>query len=289
MENFKKYLQDNGFRDNTISQHQRYVAYFTGWLREQYLQPQQATYNDILSFISHCRSVGKKTNNISRILVSVRHYYSFLQTRHNTGNPAAGVYLRGISREIPCNLLENGELDRIYHDYRVTNPRQQRNRVILGLLIYQAVTTEELHRLETAHFKADKGKIIIPGSRKSNQRTLNLQAFQVMELHEYITATRANILRETGKTTQQLIISMQGGTKLKNSLKNLFDMLKKPYPQLRNAKQIRMSVITNKLKTHNLREVQYFAGHRYVSSTERYQIGNIEDLQKDIEKYFPLK
>ena len=289
MESFKKYLQDNGFRDNTTGQHQRYAEYYSGWLRRQHLQPQQAGYNDILSFIAFCRSEGKKTNNISRIMVSVRHYYSYLQTRHNTGNPAAGVYLRGISREIPCCLLENEELDRIYHDYRVTNPRQQRNRVILGLLIYQGVTTEELHRLETVHFKPDKGKIIIPGGRKSNQRTLNLQPFQVMELHEYIKETRQNILKETGKTTEQLIISMKGGTKLKNTMKNLFSMLKKQYPQLKNAKQIRMSVITNKLKTCNLRQVQYFAGHRYVSSTERYQRGNIEDLQKDIEKYFPLK
>jgi hypothetical protein len=30
------------------------------------------------------------------------------------------------------------------------------------------------------------------------------------------------------------------------------------------------------------------AGHRYVSSTEAYQINNIEELQDDIKKYHPI-
>jgi len=53
--------------------------------------------------------------------------------------------------------------------------------------------------------------------------------------------------------------------------------------------QIRASVITNWLHHYNLREVQYMAGHRFVSSTERYRTDNLEDLQKELEKYHPLK
>ncbi len=30
------------------------------------------------------------------------------------------------------------------------------------------------------------------------------------------------------------------------------------------------------------------AGHRYVSSTEKYQGNNVEDLQKDIDQFYPL-
>ena len=39
----------------------------------------------------------------------------------------------------------------------------------------------------------------------------------------------------------------------------------------------------------NLREVQYFAGHRYPSSTERYKSSNLEALQQGILKYHPLQ
>ncbi|MDD4673691.1 MAG: hypothetical protein PHI03_12220 [Bacteroidales bacterium] len=53
--------------------------------------------------------------------------------------------------------------------------------------------------------------------------------------------------------------------------------------------QIRVSVITSWLQHYNLREVQYMAGHKYVSSTERYRTDNLKDLQKELEKYHPLK
>ena len=59
--------------------------------------------------------------------------------------------------------------------------------------------------------------------------------------------------------------------------------------RLNKMAQIRASVITNWLQHYNLREVQYMAGHKYVSSTERYRTDNLENLQKELEKYHPLK
>ncbi|MBK7478967.1 MAG: hypothetical protein IPI69_03995 [Bacteroidales bacterium] len=38
----------------------------------------------------------------------------------------------------------------------------------------------------------------------------------------------------------------------------------------------------------DLRTVQYMAGHKRISSTERYQVGYLEDLQKSINKCHPL-
>jgi integrase/recombinase XerD len=81
---------------------------------------------------------------------------------------------------------------------------------------------------------------------------------------------------------------MEGKPELKNSLHHLFRAVKKVEPQISNANQIRQSVITYWLKNHNLRQVQYMAGHKYVSSTERYQQNNIEDLQKEVNKFHPL-
>ena len=38
----------------------------------------------------------------------------------------------------------------------------------------------------------------------------------------------------------------------------------------------------------DLRTVQYMAGHKRISSTERYQVGYLEDLQESINKCHPL-
>jgi integrase/recombinase XerD len=55
-----------------------------------------------------------------------------------------------------------------------------------------------------------------------------------------------------------------------------------------NVLQIRASVITNWLKTEGLRKTQYLAGHRYVSSTERYVVNNLDNLIDDISKLHPF-
>ena len=69
----------------------------------------------------------------------------------------------------------------------------------------------------------------------------------------------------------------------------MFKAIQKENPEILHAKQIRSSVITYWLKTYNLLQVQYFAGHKYVSSTERYQLNNLDNLQDKLEKYHPLK
>ena len=66
-------------------------------------------------------------------------------------------------------------------------------------------------------------------------------------------------------------------------------MINRNEPGLISFCQIKASVIANWLKKYNLREVQYMTGHKYVSSKERYRTDNLEDLQKELEKYHPLK
>lgn len=69
----------------------------------------------------------------------------------------------------------------------------------------------------------------------------------------------------------------------------MFNQLKKLNPKVINAKQIRSSVITEWLRKNNLRQVQYMAGHKYVSSTERYQLNNLDDLQNELRTHHPRR
>jgi len=68
----------------------------------------------------------------------------------------------------------------------------------------------------------------------------------------------------------------------------LFKKLRRINLNVKDAKQIRASVITHWLKTHNIREVQVMAGHRYISSTERYVQDNLENLHEMIETLHPI-
>ena len=194
------------------------------------------------------------------------------------------------------------QLEMLYQGYPVNTNRDQRNKIIIGLLMYQGITTEELSKLEPGHVKLKQGKIYIPGSRRSHSRVLDLKPFQVLELHEYVTETRPRILEEIttpkparkpdqinqSRIENQLFISVNVSEHIKNSLLHLFKAIRRTYPDIQNAEQIRKSVIVHWLKTHNLRQVQYMDGHKYVSSTERYQTSNLENLQHQLEKLHPL-
>ena len=54
--------------------------------------------------------------------------------------------------------------------------------------------------------------------------------------------------------------------------------LQELHPEMKNLTQLRSSVL-EWLKEKDVRIVQYMAGHKRVSSTERYQAINLEDLR----------
>ncbi len=49
-----------------------------------------------------------------------------------------------------------------------------------------------------------------------------------------------------------------------------------------------MSVIAQWLRAKDLRVVQYLSGHKYVSSTERYQASHLSALQAELAHFHPL-
>jgi integrase/recombinase XerD len=300
---FETYLQKLGNGKDTIRQKMNYTGYFLKWLDNEHLQANETRYNDLLNFIDYCKLEGKSKKHINRKLSSIRNYYDFLKKLSpNIINPALNLNLKGIKQKLPSNLINYQELEKLYQFFETSDNRSKRNRIILSLLIYQAVTTEELKQLEPNHLKLKEGKIYIPGGRKRKGRTLELKPFQILDLHEYLSKIRPEILNGINKPNSarkpdrinktrlenQLFISINGSENIKNSLLHMFKAIQKTNPEILHPKQIRASVITYWLKNHNLRQVQYMAGHKYVSSTERYQLNNLDNLQSKLEKLHPL-
>jgi integrase/recombinase XerD len=303
LEGFKACLQELGNDKNTIRQKSNYAGYYLKWIDSEHLQITDARYNDLLSFIDYCKLEGNTNGHINMKLRSIRDYYEYLKKLGTaTVNPAVNLYLKGTSHRIISGIIDFKALESIYQAYPVKSLRQKRNKIILGLLIYQGLNTEDLGRLVTENVKLKEGKIHVPGDRRRNSRNMELRSFQLLELHEYLTVVRPEILKEIDKPKSarkpdqinserlrdQLFISINGSENIKSSLLHLFREIKRINPAVINAIKIRQSVITYWLKTMNLRQVQYMAGHKYVSSTERYQTSNLENLQNKLEKYHPL-
>ena len=158
---------------------------------------------------------------------------------------------------------------------------------MLGLLIYQGLRTGEVYQMQVEQIKLQEGVVHVYGSRTSNERTLELKPFQVMELYEYVMKVRPEILQQSKEVTQLLFVGISGGSSPGHYMSSVMKRLRKDYPNL-TAQQIRASVIVKWLKQYNLRKAQYLAGHRYVSSTEKYLQNEVEGLKQEIEQYHPL-
>jgi integrase/recombinase XerD len=167
---------------------------------------------------------------------------------------------------------------------------------MLGMLVYQGLKTAELGKLETSDINLREGKLTVPGSTKSNGREMILEAHQIMDVYDYTLQVRPLLMQmkpkrrsQTKQETDKLFIG-EGGScySFSNFMTQLMLTIRKTKASVLNAKQIRASVITKWLKTHNLREVQYMAGHRYISSTESYLHNDMEGLKEEVQQFHPL-
>lgn len=283
--NFTNYLQQKKLAASTVKAYTRRSNYFLSWLQQEDNSLENFTYNDVLDFMRYCTEEQKSKRNIHALLGTVRHYsnYLILQGKRND-NPAAGIFIKGLSRKLPINLLSVEEMEELFKQYSIQLNVDSSKKIMLGLMIYQGLMGGELMRIESQHIKIKEGKIFIKGTKRSNERLLDLQALQITELQNYL---NANKFKEGAMFTEQKL-KILSDKNVKNRVQYMFDQLKKLNPKVINAKQIRSSVITEWLRKNNLRQVQYMAGHKYVSSTERYQTNNLDDLQNELQQHHPM-
>jgi integrase/recombinase XerD len=295
---FEHSLRAARYAPPTIRQYRNYAGIYLAWLEVQGIAAGEVTYPVFTDFIFQLKA-ERSLNQCRRIILAVRHYYKSLGIDKN---PAAGIHIRGRRRSILHEMVTYGELIGLYHSFRVLDDRTARNKVMLGILIFQAVTTGELQRLEVSHLRLAEGKVYIPGQGRQNSRILPLEAAQLLDLQEYVRVIRPRMLahlnaRRPGRKPagihpaihERLFFSENGREQIKDSLLHLFRAIKRRYPQITSARVIRTTVLAEWLKSKDIRIVQYMAGHRWVSSTERYNAFNLEELKDSLNRHHPLE
>lgn len=268
-------------------------------------------YKTFLKYIEEIKKTGIKIRTLKTYIGNLKIYFNYLrEENYRADNPITNINIKGTVKTVIGQLLTADELEDLYYSYE-TNPNsfplrgnaqramgiRKRNKIIIGLLVYQGLQSKELQYLKEEHIELYKGKIHIPQSKKTNGRTLELKPWQLMEFMEYLQQIRPQMsLRGTKQTpinpqqtTDNLFFSSYGNANLQNVLKKISEELKLINYNYQNAIQIRNSVIVNWLKQHNLRKTQYLAGHKYISSTERYRQDNLESLHEMVNNFHPIK
>jgi len=274
--NFNSYLQQKRYSRRTVDRYTDYIERFLTYVQKENIDAAGFTYNELLSFMKHAGKNGITKRTLHNILCVVRHYCNYLiHEGKRTDNPAAGVFIKGLVRKLPTGLISFDELEELYKQYSIQLNVDRSKKIMFGLMVYQGVTVGELERIERKDIKLKEGKIKIKATGRTNERTLDLYAAQVMELQQYLSENKYEEKLFTGQW-------------ISNRVQYMIAQLKQLNPKVTSAKQIRSSVITHWLRKNHLRQVQYMAGHKFVSSTQRYQLNNLDDLKNELDHHHPM-
>ncbi len=294
IEQFKEYLQQKRFRESTINAHCLNAGYFLRWIENNGLhEAENMQYTDLLNYVQYEQKRNKDVSTINLRISSISKYFEFLKEEGLVNrNPARTLRIKGKAKTVIQNPLKYDELQNLYNGYKSITKEvpahiqekstlaHQRNIIITGLLIWQGLHSGELEKLEVNHVNLNDGIIYIPSTTRSNSRELKLSSQQIITLHTYMHGGTRDKFKPQG---EELFIGNPH-----NIVLRLIEELKGINLQIKNAQHIRASVILYWLRQHNKRQVQYMAGHKYINSTEKYEVQELETLTDQLTKHHPF-
>jgi len=292
---YEEYLLQNQYSQSTITVHKLRIKRFKAWLKYYGITEHQLSYSSLLKYAKYLQTEKKyeraSTNNELR---AVKLYYDYLIDKGELmDNPAEDMAIRGKRIKVISNLLSEEELEDLYYSYDIEHydtffkATKLRDKVVLGLMVFQGITGIELYHLQEEYVQLNKGKIDIPSTRRSNARTMKLQPCQMMDLLNYTTTSRNYLAKKIStKNNEQLIFGST--SQIRSITSRIIRNLKQYNHKVTSYSQLRSSLIVNWLSKHNLRQVQYLAGHRYISSTEKYVQDDLENLHEIVNNFHPI-
>jgi integrase/recombinase XerD len=156
----------------------------------------------------------------------------------------------------------------------------------ISLYVFQGLTTGELVNLSVNDVDYQRQTINILSERNSS-RILPLKSDQLSAFKKYMVFDRPYLIKEN---TNALFIGKLGQHETSDGFHYLIECQKNKFPNKKvNPKIIRQSVIANMLESGiDILEVKLFAGHKNITSTERYIQKDITELRNNLDRYYPL-
>lgn len=291
--NFKEYLKtQKRYSDNTLNEKEKQLQ---NW--QQYCGTNQSfetiTTTELLKIVE-LQKRNYQLQTLNNHLLTIEQYFFYLiETGIRKEHPLKNFRIKTEKKPLIKGLLTEEELNTIYENYPTKghyggqfDVYKQRNKVILGLMVYQGLSSGSIEQIQLKDIDLEKGTIYISEHLQTrlNPRNLPLEAVQIMELNNYLTQTRNQLLAlvKTDKETTKLI-PLGNNTKFSSITKNI-----KKQTDLKELQQLRNSRIALWLKQYNLRVVQYKSGYKRLLSLEQFKQDELESLKQAVAKYHPF-
>jgi len=258
---------------------------------------EKANYKDILQYIEYLRkNYDLHPKTLKHCLYAVKIYFNYLlEIGKRKDHPCSELNLKDkINKQIQVdNLYSSETLENYFETYKIRKKKhlENRNKILISLLIYQALTVREIAELEIQNIDLEKAEIHIKKGYRQQKRTLPLQAKQILLFYNYLEKDRENLLKYNYRNLEEksFILGQYGEKINPHGISKMINETRKENEKIKPLK-IRQSVIANLLKKENdTRIVQVFSGHKKASTTQQYKQTDLELLQNAVNIYHPRK
>jgi len=289
--NLKTYLQ-NEYSKTSIGGYENMIKRYLLTVGNK---AETATYTDVLDYIGLLREQNLHPKSLRNNLFAIKIYYRFLVAiGKRKDHPCQFLNLKDqINRAVQIESLYPKEvLENLYETWQSKKAENQnRDKIIISLLIYQALTVLEISQIKCSDVNLEKGTLFIKGNTKNKSRTISLKPKQILLFHNYQKQDYKHYYKKQKPSKRQdyFLLSEEGLQLYQGGINRMINQGKDPQQKLIPLK-IRQSVIAHLVKENNdIRIVQEFAGHRRTSATEAYKQTGLEELKSAIEKLHPLQ
>jgi site-specific recombinase XerD len=290
MNELEQYLQSK-YRPQTVKAYLYDIHNYHAWMGEE--QAQCAQYDHILIYIKYLRerkAIAPSPQVIQKTVCALKAYYTFLvEQDERKRHPCLDLKLiDNRTKEVQIqDLFTVQELQNLLQRGERYSLLKRRNALIMSLLVHQALTAAEIVNLTLEDLDLDQATLNIRQNTQTEGRILDLKATQISLFYAYLNEDRPKLMT---LKTPFLILTKRGTVENTEGVQYLVSTFRPFFKRKITPTTIRQSVIVNRLKAgEDLRHVQLFAGHRSISSTERYKTSGLDELKAVIMTNHPLE
>lgn len=256
---------------NTVSSYLRDIRQFSQWLQcygeTDILGVSQL---NISGYLDHLREQGKSGATISRVLASLKNFYSYLVT---TGfleiSPVSGdIHVDRGEKKLP-QILTGKEVELLLAQPSASDAKGLRDKAMLEVMYATGVRVSELIDLDVDDVNLELGILKCSGPKKS--RSIPLYPAALRALSVYVKEVRFTMLADPSE--KALFVNI-GGARM--SRQGFWKILKFYQVKAGIEKEITPHTLRHSFAVHllengaDLGSLQELMGHSDISSTQMY-------------------
>ncbi len=256
--------------DNTVASYLRDIRQFVAWLHDsEDTDALDASKLNITDFLAHLDDEGRSNATKSRVLASLKNFYSYLVTSGFLNeNPVKDIKVDRGEKKLP-QILSNQEIEQLLAQPSVSDPKGIRDKAMLEVMYATGIRVSELISLNIEDVNLNAAIIKCSSGRKSRLIPLYQDAIAALSL--YLRESRNTMLASPEE--HALFVNISG---VRMSRQGFWKILKHYQAMAHIDKEITPHTLRHSFAVHLLENgadigsVQELMGHSDISSTQMY-------------------